>query len=82
MEETKTNGKSYEQKIEELRELIRASLDLCDPYATPAICLMKASGDGYKKLEENIVNRVVKGSSISNAILQIEKENNPNIIQD
>lgn len=83
MEETKTENKSYGEKIEELKDLIRTSLELCDPYETPIVCRMKEDGNSYKKLEESIIDRVVKGGhSISEAILQIEKENNPNIIQD
>lgn len=83
MEEVKSTDKPYGEKIKELKDLIRTSLDLCDEYQTPKVCQMKADGDSYKLLEENIIDRVVKGGhSISDAILQIEKENNPNIIQD
>lgn len=74
---------SYEQKLEELRELIRLSLEYCDPIESPAVCDMKSTPEGYKKLEEDILDRAIKGGfTVSQAIIQIEKEYNNNRIDD
>ncbi len=75
--------KSYDEKLTELRDLIRTSLEYCDSIEMPAVCGMKSTPEGYRLLEEDIVNRIAKGGfTISQALIQIEKENNINRIDD
>lgn len=68
-----------EDKLAELRRLIKIELEMCDSSNVPTVCQMKNTPEGYKKIEQLIINSVMKtGDSIGEAILRIEKEYNPN----
>jgi len=74
---------TYQLNLEELRDDIRAQLDLCDVEDTPMVCEMKDTPTGYQLIEEAIVNKsVIEGLSISDAIRSIEQEYNPNLAND
>lgn len=75
--------KPYEQVLKELKENIAIQLDLCEPTPTPTICSMKATPEGYKKLEDMMIELIADGgNTISQAIIQVERAFNPNMIQD
>jgi len=80
---TKTSDKPYEQVLKELKENIANQLDFCESTQTPAVCRMIASPEGYKKLEDMIIDHVADGGlTISKAIITVERSFNPNMIQD
>lgn len=63
-----------------LRNQIKIQLQLCDDEETPTVCAMKETTEGYDEIERLIIQKVLYGedSSISNAIVEIENEYNPN----
>lgn len=68
-----------EEKLSELRRLIKVQLEMCDNANTPTICKMIADKDGYAKVEEMIIRRVAEqADTIGQAIIEVEKEFNPN----
>lgn len=59
-----------------------AELDLCDSLETPHVCANLQTPAGRTKIEKLIVEKVVTGHlSISEAIVQIETELNPNVYE-
>lgn len=67
------------EAINELRVQAEKELSFCDPIDTPYVCLMINSHQGREKVLHQIVELVgAMGVSISDAILQIETEANPN----
>lgn len=70
-------------KLEELKQLISAHLNECDYTYTPTICQMKDTPKGKEQLEEKILSLILaKGCSVGQAVNEIEKEFNPNLIND
>lgn len=66
-------------ELSELRNLIQAHLNNCDPITTPTVCEMKATMEGSKQLEDDILARCAsRGLSVGQAVLEIEREYNPN----
>jgi len=62
-------------KINELKEHIKAELNMCDAESTPWVCKMKDTD--YKKVEKLVIDRVAnEGISINSAIIEIEREYN------
>lgn len=65
--------------LTELSQLIRAHLNNCDPITTPTVCEMKATMEGAKQLEDDILSRCAqRGLSVGEAVLEIEHEYNSN----
>ena len=61
--------------LTELRQLITAHLNTCDPITTPTVCEMKATLEGAKQLEADILARCAnRGLSVGQAVLEIEHE--------
>jgi 5'(3')-deoxyribonucleotidase len=80
---TMATEKPYEQVLKELKENIAVQLDLCEPISTPTVCTMKATPEGYKKLEDMMIELIADGGkTISQAIIDVERAFNPNMIQD
>lgn len=70
-----------EKELTELKEAIAAELELCRHNDTPTVCSMKNTPEGYAKIEARIIDMVGNGGrTISEAIISIEKEYNPNIL--
>ncbi len=69
--------------IEELKEMIKLELDVCDPEVTPYVCSVNTP-ENYKNLEKSILDRVLNSedTTIAGAIEDIEREFNPNRIND
>ena len=62
-------------ELAELRQLIQSHLNNCDPITTPTVCEMKATMEGSKQLEDDIVARcAARGISVGQAVLEIEHE--------
>lgn len=67
-------------KLERLKQLIQAELELCDSLSTPMVCRMN-NPENYQQLESLIIDKVSKqGFTIGQAILEIEREYNINMI--
>ena len=67
------------EAINELKAQAEKELSFCDPIDTPYVCLMINTQQGREKVLHQIVELVgAMGVSISDAILQIETEANPN----
>jgi len=71
------------RKVEELKELIGIELDLCDDNITPYVCSIDTP-ENRAYLINDIFMRVINGqaTSVAGAIEDIEKEFNPNRIND
>lgn len=71
------------EKLKELKDLIHSHLNACDKILTPTICEMKDTPEGKASLEEMILKRILeRGITVGQAINEIEKEYNPNLIND
>lgn len=71
------------EKLKELKELIHSHLSACDKILTPTICEMKDSPEGKVELEQMILTRILeRGITVGQAINEIEKEYNLNLIND
>jgi len=68
-------------KMDQLRALIKTELDLCDATSTPYVCALKAKN--YEKVESMIIDKVAKeGHSVNTAITALEREYNPDYDND
>ncbi len=67
--------------LQQLTESINIHLDLCDEQYTPTVCGMLADPEAREKLVKLVIEKVVVSrNEISDAIIAIEKEYNPNEI--
>ena len=72
-----------EQKLAKLRTLVRAELNLCDSSKTPYICAIHSNIEQSGILEKNITDMVQDyGLTISQCIVRLERDYNPNLIDD
>lgn len=72
-----TKGKDLKER---LYEQIEAELSFCDKKHTPFICEnIIDGGDSKQKMVKLIADYVVKNRTISQAILDVERDFNPNI---
>lgn len=70
-------------QLKELKQLIHAHLNECDFILTPTICEMKDTDKGKAELEEKILKRILeRGITVGQAVNEIEREYNPNLIND
>lgn len=70
------------QKLDQLKSLIKAELDLCDHSKTPLVCGMSENPEQYPNLEQMIIDRIKLGNSIGASIVMIEREYNINMSND
>jgi hypothetical protein len=71
------------EKLKELKQLIHSHLESCDKILTPTICEMKDSKEGKSELEEKVLKRILeRGITVGQAINEIEREYNSNMIND
>ena len=68
-------------QLQELRTLIVAELALCDMDTTPKVCSMYASDPAaiIDLVQKYVLTKTIK---IGEAIVQVEKDFNPNVIED
>jgi hypothetical protein len=68
-------------KVEKLRELIVAEIELCDQSNTPYICSNASDLDVKAQMVETILQTVLsRKMQIGQAILEYEQEFNPNML--
>jgi hypothetical protein len=71
------------EKIDELKTLIKTELDLCDVKKTPTVCAISSTPEEYEDLEKMIIEKIkTEGLSIGQAIVEVEKEYNINLLND
>ena len=64
-----------EQTETRLRQSIQRELMRCDPTVTPAVCSRTRTLDGYRQVEDTIINMVIKqGLMPSACVAQLESE--------
>ena len=72
-----------QKELAELDQLIDMHLNQCDYTYTPTVCQMKDTPEGKAQVKKNILQRILdKGISVGQAVGEIEKEFNPNLIND
>lgn len=74
--------KEYNEKIKLLKEKVRASLELCSVQDTPYLCRYYKEGENKESIINEVVERVKKGYLVGQVIIQLEREMNPNMIDD
>lgn len=61
--------------IEELKKAIREEIGECDPIVWGKLCELRATSQGYEKIEEMVIRLVAKeGMPIGSALALIEQE--------
>jgi len=61
--------------IEELKKAIREEIGECDPVVWGKLCELRATPQGYEKIEEMVIRLVAKeGMPIGSALALIEQE--------
>ena len=72
-----------EQKLEKLRILAKAELDLCDSDKTPYVCAINQDESKVSSLIDDIIKLISKhGLTVGQSIVRIERDFNPNLIND
>ncbi|MCH2044827.1 MAG: hypothetical protein MK212_11980 [Saprospiraceae bacterium] len=73
--------KKFEEKLKTLRIQIQSFIDKCDSNLTPKLCQFRSTDQGREKLAQYIEDKILQaGLSILEAMLEIEREFNHNII--
>lgn len=71
------------ENIAELKAMISEHLNNCEPITMPTICKMKETSKGRSEIEQKILKRIMEtGQSVGQVIFDIEREFNPNFIED
>lgn len=73
---------SYEQALAELKDQAATMLEQCDPLKTPTICQLLTIPGNKDLLIESIVDYAKKGIRSDRAISMLEREYNPNTLDD
>ncbi len=68
------------EKLNKLKSLIKAEIDLCSLDKTPVVCHMSEQPEDFANLENMIVDLVKQGSTIGGAIMEIERNYNINLL--
>jgi hypothetical protein len=71
------------KELDKLKTLIKAELNLCNRDKTPTVCDLASDPEQYGKIETMIIDRIKEeGISIGQAISEIERTYNINLIND
>ena len=66
-----------------LRNSIEQQLQYCDPETTPKLCELLTVEENRDNIKDDVVHYVKKdGLSIAQAIVQVERDYNPNLMND
>jgi hypothetical protein len=72
-----------QDKIERLKELIAIELDSCSKEDWPYICNISSTPDGKKMIVQKVIEQcTASGISVDKALARIEREYNPNLMED
>ena len=68
---------------EQVKVLIRAQLEYCDVETTPKLCELHHYPENRDKIERAVLAYVrEEGLTIAEAIIQLERDYNPNLMND
>lgn len=76
------NNMTYPELIATLKSQAATMLDQCDPMATPTVCKMLNVPGNRELLIDSIVRLNKLGYDSDEAIAMLEREYNPNMIND
>ena len=75
--------KESEQLISEYKKIISKYLEYCDEKRTPYVCALRQTKEGYKEIEDFVLESVCMGGNTAGyAIMEKERQLNPNYITD
>lgn len=67
--------------INDVKNILAQYLKFCNEKRTPYVCSLKSTPEGYKKVEEFVLKVVIKGGNkVGFAIMEMERQLNPNYI--
>lgn len=71
------------QLIKDVKDVLAQYLKYCNEKRTPYVCQLKSTPEGYKKVEDFVLRVVIKGGNkVGFAIMEMERQLNPNYIVD
>lgn len=69
--------------IGRVKKVLAQYLKVCNEDRTPYVCNLKSTPDGYKEVEDFVIRVVIKGgNNVGFAIMEMERQLNPNYIID
>lgn len=69
--------------INDVKNTLAQYLKFCNEKRTPYVCNLKSTSEGYKKVEDFVLKVVIKGGNkVGFAIMEMERQLNPNYIVD
>ena len=72
-----------EKLIGRVKRVLAEYLEVCNEERTPYICKLKETPQGYKVVEDFVIKVVIKGgNNVGFAIMEMERQLNPNYIID
>mgnify|MGYP001187770002 FL=1 len=67
--------------IQEIKDILAQYLKVCNEERTPYVCNLKSTPQGYKEVEDFVLKVVVRGGNkVGFAIMELERQLNPNYI--
>jgi hypothetical protein len=67
--------------INDVKNILAQYLKFCNEKRTPYVCNLKSTPEGYKKVEDFVLKVVIKGGNkVGFAIMEMERQLNPNYI--
>jgi len=67
--------------IKEVKGVLAQYLKFCNEKRTPYVCNLKSTPEGYKEIEDFVLKVVIKGGNkVGFAIMEMERQLNPNYI--
>jgi len=72
----------YSEALQVLKDQISTMLDQCDGFKTPALCKLMTIEGNKERMIDSIVELVKKGYETDEAIALLEREYNPNAMDD
>jgi len=67
--------------IKDVKNILAQYLKFCNEKRTPYVCNLKSTPEGYKKVEDFVLKVVIKGGNkVGFAIMEMERQLNPNYI--
>jgi len=75
--------KEAEDIIIECKKILAEYLEYCNEKRTPYLCALKETKEGYKEIEDFVLLSVCNGGNqVGQAIMDYERQLNPNYITD
>ena len=67
--------------IQEIKDVLAQYLKVCNEERTPYVCNLKSTPQGYKEVEDFVLKVVIRGGNkVGFAIMELERQLNPNYI--